>query len=77
VRSQLPVEYTKKDVENARTKGQIFGWVQGGAVAVAGMILLGFIGWIPTVAVLGVGGYAVFRLLTRSRRDSRPPPDST
>ena len=61
-KTHLPDLYTKKDVDNARTKGELVGWVKGGAVGVTGMLLLGVIGWIPTVAVIGVGGFVVYKL---------------
>jgi hypothetical protein len=46
----LPVKYTRTDLENARTKGQLVGWVQAGAVVVGGVLLLKAIGWIPVGA---------------------------
>jgi hypothetical protein len=61
-KSNLPGIYSQKDVENARTKGQLVGWLQGGAVGVGGMLLLGVIGWIPTLAVVGVGGFVLYKL---------------
>lgn len=49
--------YTREEVENARTKGQLVGWVQGG-LAVGGLFfLLQFIGWIP---LLGIAAFLVF-----------------
>jgi hypothetical protein len=59
--------YTQRDLENARTKGQLIGWVQGaGAVVVLGLALK-LLGWIPLVAVVGVGGYLVYRALAGGR----------
>lgn len=63
-KSNLPEIYTEKDVTNARTKGQLIGWLQGGAVGVSGMILLNYIGWIPAVAVVAVGGFALYKLFS-------------
>ena len=63
-KTYLPDLYTKKDVDNARTKGELVGWIKGGAVGVTGMLLLGVIGWIPTVAVIGVGGFVVYKLFS-------------
>jgi hypothetical protein len=65
--SNLPGLYSKGDVDNARTKGQLIGWVQGAAVAVGGMLLMGVIGWLPTLAIVSVVGYLLYRLLRRSR----------
>ncbi len=61
-KTDLPDLYTKQDVDNARTKGELVGWIKAGAVGVTGMLLLGVIGWIPTVAVIGVGGFVVYKL---------------
>jgi len=63
-KTDLPDLYTKQDVDNARTKGELVGWIKAGAVGVTGMLLLGVIGWIPTVAVIGVGGFVVYKLFS-------------
>lgn len=63
-KSNLPGLYSQQDLDNARTKGQVVGWIQGAALGVSGMILLGVIGWIPTLAVLGIGGFALYKLLS-------------
>ncbi len=62
--------YTKKDLQNAETKGQIVGWLQGGAVVVGGWLVVGLIGWIPTVLALGGIGYVGYRLLKPSSKES-------
>jgi hypothetical protein len=69
-KDNLPELYSQKDVENARTKGQVIGWVQGAVVGIAGMILLGLVGWIPTLAILGVGGFVLYKLFSGSAKDS-------
>jgi len=56
--------YTQKDLQNARTKGQLVGWVQGAALGVGGVLLLGVIGWIPTLVVLGVGGFLLYKVFS-------------
>ena len=63
-KDNLPTLYSQKDVENARTKGQIVGWVQGAVIGIAGMLLLGLVGWIPTLVILGVGGFVLYKLLS-------------
>jgi len=60
----LPDLYTRKDVDNARTKGELLGFLKGGVVGVVGMLLLGVIGWIPTLAVVGVGGFVVYKVFS-------------
>jgi hypothetical protein len=62
VTKNLPGVYSQKDLDKARTKGQLIGWVQGAVVGVTGMILIGLVGWIPTIAILGVGGFVLYKL---------------
>jgi hypothetical protein len=69
-KDNLPELYSQKDVENARTKGQVIGWVQGAVVGIAGMILLGLVGWMPTLVILGVGGFVLYKLSSGSAKDS-------
>ena len=60
--------YTAKDVVSARHRGQLVGWLQGGAVVIAGAIVLNLLGWIPavlTVGAVGYGGYKVYRWLSK------------
>jgi hypothetical protein len=70
VKVDLPDLYTQKDVESARTKGELVGWVKGTALGVGGMLLLGVIGWIPTLAVVGVGGFVLYKLFSGPKRGS-------
>jgi len=67
-KSDLPDVYTKKDVDTAHTKGELVGWLKGGVVGVVGMLLLGVIGWIPTVAVIGVGGFVVYKVFSGPKK---------
>ncbi len=61
--NSLTTTPTKRELENARTKGQIVGWVQGaGAVLVFGLVL-NFLGWIPLIAIGGIGAYLAYRVL--------------
>lgn len=64
----LPDLYTRKDVDRARTKGELVGWAKGAVIGAAGVLLLGMIGWIPTLAVLGVGGFALYKLFSGSKK---------
>jgi len=66
----LPDLYTKNEVDRARTKGEVIGFIKGGVAGVAGVMLLGVIGWIPTLAVLGVGGFVVYKLFSGPSKDS-------
>jgi len=60
--------HTRQDLENARTKGQLIGWIQGaGAVFALGLVLK-FVGWIPVLVVGGAVGYLGYRLFFRKRQ---------
>ncbi|HLQ58786.1 MAG TPA: hypothetical protein VK113_04645 [Gemmatimonadales bacterium] len=48
--------------------GELVGWIKGGVVGVVGMLLLGVIGWIPTLAVIGVGGFVVYKLFSGPKK---------
>jgi len=64
--------YTENDIARARRRGHWVGWVQGGAVMVAGTLVLNVLGWIPavlTVGAIGYGGYRVYRWLAKPSAD--------
>jgi len=57
--------YTRTDLENARTKGQLLGWIQGAGVTFAVMFVIGLIGWLPGI-LLGAGlAFVLYKLLKR------------
>lgn len=61
VEDRVP-RYTKTDLENARTKGQLVGWLQGAGVTFMAMFIIGLIGWIPGI-LLGAGlAFVVYKL---------------
>ena len=64
----LPDLYTQRDVERARTKGELVGWVKGTTLGVVGVLLLGVIGWIPTLAVIGIGGVVLYKVFSGRKK---------
>jgi len=57
--------YTKSDLERARDKGQLTGWVQGaGSLIVLGLVLK-LVGWIPALLLFAGVGYLVYRLFLK------------
>jgi hypothetical protein len=66
--SNLPERFSRTDLDNARTKGQVLGWVQGLAVGIGGMILLGMLGWIPAILLVGGGGYLLYKAFSGPSR---------
>ncbi len=66
--SNLPEKtYTKKDLTRATVISRVIGWLQGGAVVLGGAILLRFLGWIPVIIGVVVVGWALMKLLSRSK----------
>jgi hypothetical protein len=59
--------HTDKELELARSKGQVIGWAQGAGAVIAVSVVLSLIGWIPAVIVLGGVGYLVYRALSPKR----------
>ena len=54
---------SSQELETARTKGQVLGWIQGaGAVLVFGLVLK-LVGWIPLILVAIAGAYLAFKVL--------------
>lgn len=54
--------HTQTELENARTKGQLIGWIQGaGAMLLIGDVF-NFIGWIPTILVVGVVVFLLYKI---------------
>ena len=63
----LPELYTDRDLTRARTRGKVVGWLQGGTAVLLFGIGYNLIGWIPTLLVLGLVGFVVYRLVRGSR----------
>ncbi len=57
--------YTAKDLELARTKGQVIGWVQGGLAVVVGSMVLHALGWIPAIALVAGVGFLAYKLTSK------------
>ena len=66
----LPDLFTRKELEGARTKGELVGMAKGAVLGVAGMLVLKVIGWIPAVAVIGIGGFVLYKLFSRPSSSS-------
>ena len=61
--------YTREQLDNARTKGQLIGWAQDAASIGAFFMLLNFIGWIPLMLIASVLGFAGYKFITRNKSD--------
>lgn len=58
--------YTREQLESARTKGQLIGWVQGGVSVGVLLFILQFVGWIPLILVAGLLAFLGFKFVKRS-----------
>ncbi len=63
----LPALYTDRDLTRARRRGKVVGWLQGGTAVLLFGIGYSLIGWIPTLLVLGLVGFVVYKLVRGSR----------
>lgn len=63
----LPELYTDRDLIRARRRGKVIGWLQGGTAVLLFGIGYSLIGWIPTLLVLGVVGFVVYKLVRASK----------
>ncbi len=55
---------TKQEIETARTKGQVIGWIQGAGAVLALGIAIKFLGWIPVILVGAAVVYLGYKLLS-------------
>lgn len=59
--------YTAKDVERAKDKAQIVGWLQGAGVVIGGAILWNLLGWIPVLIAIVAVGWVMVKLISRPK----------
>ena len=69
----LPERYSRQEMDKARRRHRIVGRIEGIAAAVVAGTIFNFLGWIPTVLVLGVAGYLIYRFVLKPRKSSRSP----
>ncbi len=67
----LPERYSRQELDKARRRHRIVGRIEGIAAAVVAGTIFNFLGWIPTVLVLGVAGYLIYRFFLKPRKSSR------
>jgi hypothetical protein len=67
-RNSLVPVHTHQELENARTRGQVVGWLQGAGAMVLLGLALKFVGWIPLILIGGVGAYFAWRLISGGGR---------
>lgn len=65
----LPDFYTQREVDKTRRRQRNLGRLEGAAVIVAGGMIMNLLGWIPTVLVLAVVGYVLYRIVKPKNPD--------
>ena len=62
--------FTQKQLDNARVRGQVKGWVQGAVSTFLFLLLLKFLGWIPAILILGLIGYMGYRIFSAGKKSA-------
>lgn len=57
--------YTEKELDRARTKANVVGWVQGAGVVIGGVIAWNLLGWIPVVIGVVAVGWVLLKLMSK------------
>jgi hypothetical protein len=68
VNDYLPELYTDRDLTRARRKAKAAGWVQGGGAVIAIGFVYNLIGWIPTLAVLALVAFGIYKLVSKPKK---------
>jgi len=67
----LPAKvYTKSDLEKARKKGKVVGWMQAAGIIIGGAFVWNLLGWIPTLIVIAAVVYVLYRVLARPSKSA-------
>lgn len=61
--------YSKDQLESARNRGQLVGWIQGAGAVIAAALVWNLLGWIPLLLGVGVVGYVLYKLMSKSDDD--------
>lgn len=59
--------YTQEQLDTARDRSRVVGWIQGGLTTLAALLLLKMLGWIPLLILLAAAGYGGYRLFTKGK----------
>lgn len=64
----LPELFTQREIDKARSRHRWLGRVEGAGAVVAVGALASLINWIPSLLVIAVVGYVLWRLLSGSKK---------
>lgn len=62
--------YTQEQLDSARDRSRVVGWIQGGLTMLAAVLLLKMLGWVPLLVLLAAAGYGGYRLFTKGRKSA-------
>ena len=65
---QLPELYTQREVDKTRKRQRLLGRVEGAVAIVAAGAVFNLVGWIPTILVIAVVGYVLYRLVAKPKK---------
>jgi hypothetical protein len=57
--------HSASELQNARTKGQVIGWIQGAGAMLLLSIAFSLIGWIPTILVGALVAFVVMKVVSK------------
>jgi len=60
--------YTQEQLDTARDRSRVVGWIQGGLTTIAALLLLKMLGWIPLLILLAAAGYGGYRLFRKGKQ---------
>jgi len=61
----LPELHTQRDIEKARKRYRMLGRVEGAVAVVAFGAIMNLMGWIPSVLVVALVGFVVWKLVSK------------
>ena len=64
---KLPELYTQREIDKTRKRQRLMGRAEGGGAVIVAGAVFNFLGWIPTVLVIAVVAYGLYRLLAKSK----------
>jgi len=66
----LPQLHTQRDIEKARKRYRMLGRVEGAVAVVAFGAIMNLLGWIPSVLVVAIIGFVVWKLVSKVKSGS-------
>jgi hypothetical protein len=65
----VPELYTERELTKSRKRNRWLGRVEGAGALIAAGMVWNLLGWIPTVLVVAVVGYVVWKLVAKQKSE--------